>query len=250
MNKSSTNPTKSPKGLLRPAMRSEASSSKIDLGKIELNKIRLSEIDLSKIDLSEIDIKDAGSWPPLGRVAIYGFALLITLISGYFFYLQPELTSLNSIQQQEPDLIQVYEKKAFQGANLPAYRQQILALQQEISRLTPQLPANKSIPELIEHIGEKAQQHHVLLHSLKLKPEQTLEKYSAQPFTLTISGHYHNLGLFLAALNQLERIVTLGNFTLEPSEQQLKLVIEATTYHRHFNGPSLETDPNHKAGGQ
>ena len=193
----------------------------------------LTKIYRCDINLSDMDIRNAGTWPLLGRVLVYSFGILSTLVSGYLFYLEPQLAHLDSAQKQEISLIKAYEKKAFQAANLPAYQQQVFLLQRESSRLNRQLPSNKLLPELIEQIGEKAQQHQVILHSLKLKPEQPREAYSAQPFTLTINGSYHNLGHFLASINQLERIVTLGDFTLEPDEHQLKLVIEGTTYHKH-----------------
>jgi len=156
---------------------------------------------------------------------------VVALISGYFLYLSPKLAALADAKKQEASLIQNYEIKAFQGANLPAYQQQMREIKSEISSLTAQLPIKKSIPELIEQIGESAKQNRVDIRGLKLQPEQRLEAYNTQPITLTVNGSYHNLGFFLAALTQLKRIVTLHDFTLEPGQQQLTLKIQATAYH-------------------
>lgn len=197
------------------------------------NKTNFKELleKLSQIDLNEIDLKNAGSWPKAGKIAAWSVAVIVTAIIGYLLYLSPKFSQLEQAQKQEQQLLQEYEIKAFQGANLPAYKQQMQDIQQQIARLSAQLPTQKSIPELIEQIGEQAQKYRVDIRGLKLQPEVQESAYSAQPLTLTVNGSYHNLALFLSGMTQLERIVTLHNFTLQPDGKQLTLTIEAMAYH-------------------
>lgn len=186
---------------------------------------------LSQIDLNEIDFKNAGSWPKAGKITTWILAVILTAIIGYLLYIAPKLDRLEASQTREEQLLKEFEIKAFQGANLPAYKQQMQDIQQKITTISAQLPTRKAIPELIEQIGEQAQKYRVDIRGLKLQPEQTEKAYNAQPITLTVNGTYHNLSLFLAGMTQLERIVTLHDFTLEPNGKQLQLVIEAVAYH-------------------
>lgn len=205
------------------------------------NKTSLKELTdkLSQVDLSEIDFKNAGSWPKAGKIAAWSIAVILTAIAGYLLYLSPKFNQLDLAKKQEKQLLQEYEIKAFQGANLPAYKQQMLDIQQQITQLSAQLPTRKSIPELIEQIGEQAQKYRVDIRGLKLQQEIQESAYRAQPLTLTVNGSYHNLALFLSGMTQLERIVTLHDFTLQPDGKQLTLTVEAMAYH---NMPSEEED--------
>lgn len=192
---------------------------------------------LSQINLSEIDFKNAGSWPKAGKITAWSFAVILTAIVAYLLYLSPKFTQLEQAKTQEKQLLQEYQIKAFQGANLPAYKQQMQDIQQQITQLSAQLPTQKLIPELIEQIGEQAQKYRVDIRGLKLHQEVQEKAYSAQPLTLTVNGNYHNLALFLSGMTQLERIVTLHNFTLQPDGKQLTLTVEAMAYQ---NKPSEE----------
>lgn len=186
---------------------------------------------LSQVDLNEIDFKNAGSWPKAGKIAAWTIAVIVTAVVGYMLHIAPKIQQLEVSQTREEQLLKEFEIKAFQGANLPAYKQQMQDIQQKITTISAQLPTQKAIPELIEQIGEQAQKHRVDIRGLKLQQELKENAYNAQPITLTVNGSYHNLALFLAGMAQLERIVTLHDFTLEPNDKQLQLIIEAVAYH-------------------
>lgn len=186
---------------------------------------------LSQIKLDEIDFKNAGSWPRAGKVTAWAVTALVTLIVGYWFYIAPKQDALQQAQQEEQQLLGEFEIKAFQGANLEAYKKQMQTIQQKISTLSSQLPTEKSVPALIEQIGDQAQLHRVDIRGLKLQPETSHEAYNAQPILISVSGYYHNIARFLAGLTQLQRIVTLHDFTLIPDSKQLSLEIQARAYH-------------------
>lgn len=190
---------------------------------------------LAQLDLSEIDFKNAGSWPRMGKIAAWITVGMLTALAVYLLYLSPKLTQLEQSKNQEKQLLTEFELKAFQGANLSAYKQQMEKIQQQITQLSAQLPTEKLIPELIEQIGEQALKNRVDIRGLQLQPERQESAYSAQPLTLTVSGNFHNLAHFLSGLTQLERIVTLHDFTLQPDGRHLILIVEATAYH---NTPS------------
>lgn len=187
--------------------------------------------DMANANVQEIDFQNAGTWPLAGRIfsLLVMFSLSLTL--GYFFYLEPLEQKYKKAQTKERQLIQSYESKAFQGANLIAYRQQMSEIRQLIQTLSSQLPNDNAIPELIEQIGQQAESNRVDIKALKLQPIEDNELYLAQPIDLEMQGSFHNLSLFIASISGLQRIVTLHDFTLRPGETLLNLRIQAVTYH-------------------
>ena len=200
--------------------------------------------DMAHIDLEEIDFKNAGSWPLSGRIFTLVLIFILTLTLGYILYIKPLKQEHQQAKTQEQQLIQSFEIKAFQGANLMAYRQQMAEIQKLIQALSSQLPNDNAIPELIEQIGEQAQNNRVSIQSLKLQPIEDKEVYLAQPIALEVSGSFHNLSLFIASITGLQRIVTLHNFTLQPGTELLNLRIQAMTYHNKKSAQPEDDDKN------
>ncbi|OPX54497.1 type IV pilus assembly protein PilO [Oceanospirillum multiglobuliferum] len=196
------------------------------------------QVYLAQVDLNDIDFKSAGSWPLAGRISASILVFVIALILGYFLYLSPLQSELKQLRKQEPELIQTFEIKAFQGANLAAYQEQMRKISSQIEALATQLPNNSQVPELIEKIGEQAQVNRVDIRSLKLLPEEDYPLYLAQPMQLDVVGNFHNISLFIAGIIGLERIVTLHEFSITPDQEQLKLSVRAKAYH------SKKTDSN------
>lgn len=186
---------------------------------------------LAAVDLNNIDFKNAGSWPKAGKISAWVLIAAAALTAGYLLMLAPQLDALHKAREQEAFLLRSFEIKAFQGANLPAYRQQMQQIEQQLTRLDKQLPRHKAIPELIELIGEQARRNRVSVRSLKLQPNEQHEAYQAQPLSLEVAGGYHQLAAFIAGLSQAERIISLHDFTLEQGPNQLRLKIEALAYH-------------------
>lgn len=187
--------------------------------------------DMANINLEEIDFKNAGSWPLAGRIFTLCIIFFLSLTAGYFLYLEPLKQNYKKVQNQELQLMHTYEAKAFQSANLMVYRLQMEEIQQLIQTLSNQLPNNNAIPELIEQIGEQAQNNRVEIKTLKLQPIEGNEIYLAQPIDLVIHGSFHNLSLFIASISGLQRIVTLHDFSLQSGQSLLNLNIRAMTYH-------------------
>jgi len=187
---------------------------------------------LSQTDLSEIDFRNAGSWPKAGKVLTWILTAIITALPGYLLYLSPKFERLDQAGKQEEQLLSHYKDLASQAAYIPVYQRQLQSLQQRASTLASQVPAEKSIPQFMEQISRQAQLHHVGLHAFKLEEAEEHEIYHEQLITLTVKGSYHNLAYFLAAITQLDRLVTLHDFRLQPNDSQLSLNIDIKVYHR------------------
>jgi type IV pilus assembly protein PilO len=137
------------------------------------------------------------------------------------------------VQDQESTLKQEFEKKAFQVANLDAYRRQMVEMEESFGALISQLPSDTEVPGLLEDITNKGLLNGLSISSIDLQPEISREFYVELPIAIVASGSYHDLGAFVSGMAGLPRIVTLHDFTIRASGDNapaLSMNITAKTY--------------------
>jgi type IV pilus assembly protein PilO len=79
--------------------------------------------------------------------------------------------------------------------------------------------------------------------------ETRQEFYAALPITLTLTGKYNELGLFVADVAKLPRIVTLNNIKLKPRDKSgSAIVMDATAMtYRYLDDTELAAQKKEKA---
>ena len=195
---------------------------------------------LRKVNLSELDVNNLGAWPAPVKV-IAGFLLLIAvLVLGYNFHLKDLQDQLEHKRGEEASLKQQFETKAFQAANLEAYRQQMVEMEQSFGALLRQLPSDTEVPGLLEDITRTGLGSGLEFEEIKLQPEVTQQFYIELPIQIRVVGAYHDLATFVSGVASLPRIVTLHDFEIKPvakdGEGKLSMSILAKTYRYNDKG--------------
>ncbi len=195
---------------------------------------------LRKVNLSELDVNNLGAWPAPVKV-IAGFLLLIAvLVLGYNFHLKDLQDQLEQKRGEETSLKQQFETKAFQAANLEAYRQQMVEMEQSFGALLRQLPSDTEVPGLLEDITRTGLGSGLEFEEIKLQPEVTQQFYIELPIQIRVVGAYHDLATFVSGVASLPRIVTLHDFEIKPvakdGEGKLSMSILAKTYRYNDKG--------------
>jgi type IV pilus assembly protein PilO len=203
--------------------------------------------DLKKLDLSELDVNNVGSWPVLVKV-IAGILLLFAVLGlGYQFELKDRQLDLEQRSAEEVTLKEQFSNKAFQAANLDAYKTQMVELEASFAGLLRQLPSDTEVPGLLEDITRTGLNSGLEFEGIKLLPEVTQQFYIELPIQMSVLGRYEDLATFASAVSSLPRIVTLHDFELKPDgasgSSRLRLNILAKTY--RYNDKGLAD----KAGG-
>jgi type IV pilus assembly protein PilO len=137
------------------------------------------------------------------------------------------------VEGQELELKKDFEKKAFQAANLEAYRQQMVEMEESFGALVSQLPSDTEVPGLLEDITNKGLLNGLEIASIQLQKEAAREFYVELPIAISASGSYHDLGAFISGMAGLPRIVTLHDFTITAKgddANNLGMSIIAKTY--------------------
>ena len=188
---------------------------------------------LREFDIASLDFENVGSWPVAVKVAIWGLLLIAVLVGGYYYHIKDLQAQLAQVEAKELELKKDFEKKAFQAANLEAYRQQMVEMEESFGALVSQLPSDTEVPGLLEDITNKGLLNGLEIASIQLQKEAAREFYVELPIAISASGSYHDLGAFISGMAGLPRIVTLHDFTITAKgddANNLGMSIIAKTY--------------------
>ena len=195
---------------------------------------------LREFDLSDLNMDNIGTLPVLvkGILCVLLFGAL--LAASYYYHIEELRNNLARVQGEEGKLKQEFEKKAFQVANLDAYRRQMAEMEESFGALISQLPSDTEVPGLLEDITNKGLLNGLKIASIDLQKEVSKEFYVELPIAISASGSYHDLGAFISSMAGLPRIVTLHDFVISgggSNANALQMNITAKTY-RYKDGDS------------
>lgn len=188
---------------------------------------------LNELDLADLNFENLGSWPPAVKifVGLVLFALLVT--GGYYLHIEALQLQLENVRGEEVNLRRDFEKKAFEAANLEAYKRQMVEMEESFGALVSQLPSDTEVPGLLEDITNKGELNGLAIETIDLLDEVPQEFYVELPIQINAVGSFHDLGAFISGMAGLPRIVTLHDFDIDSpgaETNKLKMNILAKTY--------------------
>ena len=195
---------------------------------------------LRKVDLADLDFNNAGSWP--GPIKFIAGLLLsaAVLFAGYKFHLEDIQLQLDQQRVEEQSLREQFSTKAFQAANLDAYKQQMVEMEASFGALLRQLPSDTEVPGLLEDITRTGLASGLEFSEIKLLPEAQQQFYIELPIQIVVEGGYHDLATFVSGVSSLPRIVTLHDFDVAPVNKdepsRLRMSVLAKTYRYNDKG--------------
>ena len=179
----------------------------------------------------DLDLTQSGQWPVLVKMIFWAFLFAVILAAGWWFVIKGKQAQLQTEVAKEATLKTQFESKAFQVANLPALRQQMVDMEAQFGALLRQLPSDTEVPGLLEDITSTGIGAGLEFDSINLQPEIQREYYIELPIQISVRGSYHELGGFVSGVAGLPRIVTLHDFQIQPVDgDQLDMNILAKTY--------------------
>ena len=188
---------------------------------------------LNEFDLGDLDFDNLGSWPLAIKIltGLLLFGLLV--VGGYYYHIEGLQLQLQGKEKEESDLRRDFERKAFEAANLEAYKLQMVEMEESFGALVSQLPSDTEVPGLLEDITNKGELNGLAISTIDLLAEVPQEFYIELPISIVAVGSYHDLGAFISGMAGLPRIVTLHDFTIKSpgsNTNQLRMDITAKTY--------------------
>ncbi|TAL59096.1 MAG: pilus assembly protein PilO [Legionella sp.] len=194
---------------------------------------------MSNLSLNELTLENVGQWPlPIKLGVVVGVSLLIIFL-GYWLIAKGNFEQYDTLENQEAVLKTDFETKQRQAANLQAYRNQLIIMNERFGAMLKQLPAKNEMPGLLEEISKTG-----IAAGLKFElfaPQKEVEHdfYIELPIKIIVVGTYFQLATFLSHVAEMNRIVTLHEFSIEGvsskdrktiSEDELVMNITAKIY--------------------
>ena len=188
---------------------------------------------LNEFDLADLDLDNMGGWPNALKATVMVLLFLLLLGAGFYWHIEDLNKRLAGVEQEEQSLRRDFEKKAFEAANLDAYKAQLAAMEERFGALVAQLPSETEVPGLLEDITDKGELNGLSIKRIDLLDEQAETFYVELPIAIEAVGSYHDLGAFISGMAGLPRIVTLHDFEIILSDgagPMLDMSIQAKTY--------------------
>ena len=194
---------------------------------------------LREFEISSLEFENIGTWPTPAKLTIWVVLFVGVIVAGNYYDIEGLQVELARQEAEEIKLKKEYEQKAFQAANLDAYRQQMVEMEESFGALVSQLPSDTEVPGLLEDITNKGLLNGLQISSIDLKKEQAEEFYIELPIEIKATGSYHDLGAFVSGMAGLPRIVTLHNFEIVANKKntnELDMRILSKTYRYRDEG--------------
>ena len=200
-------------------------------------------MDVKSIDFDE-QLEKLGKVP---RPARYGavVAILALVAAGYYFLsYQDGAQQLGLMRGRAQELQRKLTNVRAVANNVGEFEQEVATLERELEVALKQLPNRKQFEDLLQDITTAGKKVGVTIKSIERTREVAHDFYAEVPFTLELTGNYHNLAMFFERVAKLPRIVNIGSMTVESAtgredSGQLRVQGTATTF-RFLND---EADP-------
>lgn len=168
-------------------------------------------------------------WPPLPRYGLLLLAMLAVLVALWYVWLSGLQDQLQVEQRREEQLKQEVQQKLRQAVNLDGLKQQLQQVRQYVTQLEKQLPSKAEMDALLSDVNQAGIARSLQFELFRPGKIDVQEYYAELPIAVKITGNYHDMGLFVADIAGLSRIVTLNNLQMVPAPNRPgALTLEAT----------------------
>lgn len=167
--------------------------------------------------LQALDFKDIGRWPFLFRALAVGIIFLVVSVLLVWYFVTGAngiLPDLRKAEAEQKSLWNTFDEKQRKAANLEAYRQQLAEIERTFGAMLRQLPGKTEVPSLLVDISQTGLAAGLQERLFQPGGENKKDFYAELPIKITLTGGYHEFGLFVSGIAALPRIVTLHDIEI------------------------------------
>lgn len=169
---------------------------------------------MMNLDLGELSLENVGQWPDSIKIGVTGFLSLLLIGMGYWFIAKANFEQYDTLKTKESSLRTEFEMKQKQASNLHAYQNQMIIMQDRFGSMLRELPTQNEMPGLLEEISKTGIASGLTFELFAPLPEVQHDFYIELPIKIAVIGNYHQFAVFLSRVAQMNRIVTLHDFSI------------------------------------
>ena len=187
----------------------------------------------NRMSLQDLDVDEITEWPLLPQLLV--ILVLIVLIQGVgtWLYVLPLDDELQQMKQQEQTLKTTLRIKANKVAALPQLQSQLDELTSRYDYLLEQLPVQKELASMLASVNELGLDNALTFTRIDWGQKQNKEFLYRLPLNIELTGDYHEIGDFSAAIAKLPRIISFDDVNWQRVSQEsstLHFRVRAYTY--------------------
>ena len=181
-------------------------------------------------DFRNVDFRDLGSAPVTVRFTLLSILFATLLVIGYYLLISDKWDELDRVRQEEFALRSDFESKQQKAANLEAYEQQLVEMQDLLQTMFRQLPSKTEMDKLLVDVSQTALAAGIDVQLFEPLAEEPKDFYAERPITIRMLGDFHEFGEFVSGVASLPRVVILTmhdiSLRLAPPQYQGRLLLE------------------------
>ena len=160
-------------------------------------------------DFQDIEWTDLGSAPSSVRYILLTLLLVLLVALGYYLQIRDKWDELERVEQEEFALRSDFEVKQQKAANLEAYEQQLIEMQDLLQTMFRQLPSRTEMDKLLVDVSQTALAAGIDVQLFEPLTEEPKDFYAERPISIRMLGDFHQFGEFVSGVAALPRVVIL-----------------------------------------
>ncbi len=142
--------------------------------------------------------------------------VILGAMSGLYFqsFFSPRQEELKMLDGDLNKLVKELNESKAVTRDYQKFKEQVAKLNEELTNALTQLPNEKEIPEILKTITNLGRESNLEFTLFKPKAEEPQPFYANVPIELTVSGSYHNTGIFFDKVGKLPRIINVVDFNM------------------------------------
>ena len=185
------------------------------------------------VSLQDLDVDEITEWPLLPQLAVVLLLMILIQGVGIWLYIMPMDDELQQLKQQEQTLKATLRIKANKVAALPKLQSQLDELTSRYDYLLEQLPVQKELASMLASVNELGLDNALTFTRIDWGQKQNKEFLYRLPLNIELTGDYHEIGDFSAAIAKLPRIISFDDVNWQRVSQEsstLHFRVRAYTY--------------------
>ncbi len=178
---------------------------------------------------------DLQSLPWYGQLGVY--LIIGAVLFGFFYYLHYAPTS-KTIDRIETDIEGVESKIRIaerQEGKLKQLKEEIANYEATLEELKLILPEESEVSQIIKKIQSIISSARLKIGKFAEQKKSAKKVYIEVPYSISLEGTYHNLGVFFDQLSRLQKIFTVNNLSINPiktkvSDYSISASFNTSTY--------------------
>ncbi|HHS51045.1 MAG TPA: hypothetical protein ENN07_08020 [candidate division Zixibacteria bacterium] len=153
--------------------------------------------------------------------------ILILAIVGVLWFTQVYSPNQEIIMEKRKELESLNNnlaKAKRDAAKLPLLRKEVERLFIRYKLLEELMPTTRDVADFVDKLNIAARENNMRVRRLDVLPSEPTEYYHTNPYRVSLTGNYHELGAFLESIANLKFVATTKNFMVKKGSGALETI--------------------------